>query len=160
MRIVSKLFRIYLALSIIWSTTPAYAIPEVRDVAAGDVSFQQTPDTMNITASDRSIINYNTFNIAGNETVNFIQPSSTATALNRIFQGSPSEIFGNLNANGIIFLINASGIIFGRDASVNVGGLIASALDIADSDFLSGNYHFFRDSGVNPAGGSCLSAIH
>ena len=151
MRIVSKLFRIYLAISIIWSTAPAYALPDVQNVAAGDVSFEHHDSTMDITASDRSIINYNTFNIASQETVNFIQPSSTATVLNRIFQGSPSEIFGNLNANGIIFLINTSGIIFGRDASVNVGGLIASALDIADNDFLSGNYHFFRDSGVNPA---------
>src|SRR5690606_3439509 len=33
-------------------------------------------------------------------------------------------------------------VLFGGSAAVNVGGLVASALDIADSDFLAGRLHF------------------
>ncbi|MDR6680713.1 beta strand repeat-containing protein, partial [Pseudomonas oryzihabitans] len=53
-----------------------------------------------------------------------------------------SRILGNLDANGRVFLVNPNGILFGQGASVNVGGLVASTLDISNSDFEQGRYHF------------------
>ncbi|MDE2448710.1 MAG: hypothetical protein KGO22_07050, partial [Gammaproteobacteria bacterium] len=36
-------------------------------------------------------LNWSTFNVAGNETVRFVQPSSTSVALNNILSQSPSQ---------------------------------------------------------------------
>ena len=70
----------------------------------------------------------------------FNQPARSAVALNRILDQNPSQIFGKINSNGQIFLINTHGIIFGATAQLNVGGLMASTLDLTPNDFLAGNY--------------------
>jgi len=83
-------------------------------------------------------LNWSSFNVGANGTVSFVQPSSSAVALNRIYDGNPSQIFGSLSANGQIYLINANGFLFGPTARVNVGGLIASSLNLTDSTFTNG----------------------
>ena len=82
--------------------------------------------------------NWQSFNIASGATVNFRQPSATAVAINNIFQGTPSEIFGALTANGRIYLINQNGIVFGAGAQVNVGSLVASTLNITENAIANG----------------------
>ena len=91
-------------------------------------------------ASQRAIINWQQFNIAPNEVTRFIQPNVHAIALNRIFDQNPSQIFGSLRANGTVILLNPNGIVFGPTAQVNVGGLIASSLNISNANFLAGHY--------------------
>jgi filamentous hemagglutinin len=81
-------------------------------------------------AASNAVFNWTSFNISADGTVTFKQPDAASIALNRIFQADPSRIFGTLNANGRIFLINQNGILFGDGAKVNVGGLVASSLDI------------------------------
>ena len=92
--------------------------------------------------SNSAIINWQQFNIGGNEYVQFIQPSSSSVVLNRVIGGSPSEIFGSLSANGRVFLINPNGVLFAPGAQLDVGGLVASTMNIKDADFLSGHYVF------------------
>src|SRR5262249_47283388 len=75
-------------------------------------------------------LNWRNFNIDAGYSVSFAQPSESAVALNRIYQADPSRIFGSLDANGRVYLINQNGILFGEGARVDVGGLIASTLDL------------------------------
>jgi filamentous hemagglutinin family protein len=101
-------------------------------VASGTATATQAGNTLTVEqASANAVLNWRSFNISRDGTVTFRQPDSSAIALNRIYQGSPSRIFGALNANGRVFLVNQSGIVFGEGAQVNVGGLVASSLDIS-----------------------------
>jgi filamentous hemagglutinin family protein len=87
--------------------------------------------------ADSVVLNWGSFNVGSGNSVTFKQPSVNSAALNRIYQGSPSEISGAINANGQIYLINQNGILFHNGTQLNVGGLVASSLQIKDSDFLS-----------------------
>lgn len=130
----------------------AYALPQGYQVLAGDVQFHQ-PDanTLNITSSSNSaIVNYQNFNIGANETVNFYLPGLQSSILNSVLGGSGSSILGHLYSNGQVLLVNPAGINFGPSAMVNVGGLMASTLNIHNSDYLSGNYRFFNDPTLAP----------
>ncbi|MCX5704806.1 MAG: filamentous hemagglutinin N-terminal domain-containing protein [Candidatus Omnitrophica bacterium] len=132
---------------------PAFAgeLPQGEQVVYGDASFDRSQaNALNISTSDRAIINYNSFSIGTGNTVNFLQPGASSVALNRVTGGNISEIFGFLNANGNIFLINPNGILFGPGSSVNVAGLVASSLDMNNDDFKSGNYHF-QNQGLTSA---------
>src|SRR3954466_15207544 len=91
-------------------------------------------------------LNWQTFDIAPNETVNFVQPGRDAIAVNRILGNSASAIDGHLNANGQVWLINPNGVLFGQGSQVNVGGLVASTLDTSDSS-LSSNTRSFSGNG-------------
>ena len=141
-----RLFRISaLAAALAGSFAPsAYAMPGGGQVVAGQVSIQQaSATTMNVVQTTGSgIVNWNSFGIGANETVNFVQPGSSSVTLNRVVGADPSAIFGHLNANGQVFLVNPNGVLFAPGASVNVGGIVASTLSISDADFLAGKYHF------------------
>ncbi|WP_175888456.1 filamentous hemagglutinin N-terminal domain-containing protein, partial [Burkholderia contaminans] len=74
------------------------------------------------------------------------QPGTTSIALNRVVGNNGSQIHGQLDANGKVFLVNPNGVLFGSGAQINVGGLVASTQNIADADFLAGNYRFSGNS--------------
>ena len=121
----------------------AGALPTNGQITAGSGSIGQSGATMTVTqTSDRMAATWNTFNIGSNATVNFIQPGSSSVALNRVTSGDASQIFGHLNANGQVYLVNPSGILFGAGSSVNVGGLVASTLNISDANFMAGRNAF------------------
>jgi len=121
----------------------AGALPTNGQITAGSGSIGQSGTTMTVTqTSDRMAATWNTFNIGANATVNFVQPTSSSVALNRVTSGDASQIFGKLNANGQVYLINSSGILFGAGSSVNVGGLVASTLNISDANFMAGKNAF------------------
>ena len=119
-----------------WSAAPVLAVEGGQIVQGqGDVQSNGPTTTIN-QQSNALILNWANFNIAPNQRVRFLQPS--AFALNRVLSSDPTAIFGQLLANGQIFLINPNGITFGAGAQVNVGALVASTLDISDADFLHG----------------------
>ena len=130
------------------------ALPTGGKITAGSGNIAASGNKMTVNQSTQQIIaNWDTFNIGQSATVRFNQPNSSATALNRIYDQNPSQIFGNLSANGKIFLLNPSGIVFGANARVDVGGLVASSLNMLDSDYLAGKF-MFTNSG---AAGSILN---
>ncbi|MBV5286516.1 MAG: filamentous hemagglutinin N-terminal domain-containing protein, partial [Methyloversatilis discipulorum] len=118
------------------------ANPTGHQIVQGQVGIQTQGSTLNITASDRAIINWKQFSIQPGETTRFIQPHSTATVLNRVVGQDPSQILGNLIANGRVFLINPNGVLFGAGAKVDTAGLVASTLNISNEDFTAGRLKF------------------
>ena len=124
---------------------PANALPTGGNVVAGTAAISQTGASMVITqASQRAAIDWQTFNVGSAASVNFIQPSSSAVVLNRVLSGNPSQIFGQINANGQVFLSNPGGVYFSPTASVNVGALVATTHSISNDDFMAGRDRFSR----------------
>ena len=122
---------------------PTLAQPVGGQTVAGQATIQQSGATTTITqTSQKAIINWQSFDIAADQTVKFDQPGSSSVALNRVLGSNSSQIYGHLNANGQVFLVNPNGVYFAPGAQVNVGGLVASTKNITDQNFLSGNYKF------------------
>lgn len=126
----------------------AAAGPDGAVVTSGSATFANNGATTTITASDGTIINYNSFDIGSTETVQFIQPGANASVLNRIVGGSPTHIDGTLLGNGRVYFVNPAGVMFGNNAVVNVGHLYAAAANISDVDFAAGNNNFTGASGT------------
>ena len=139
-----SLFRICLLLVMFLSYTDTYVFSKPRggQVVSGTASFTQDGNLTVITAGNRSVINYQSFDIGKNETVQFVQPGASATVLNRVLTPDPTNIFGHLEANGIVIISNPYGVFFQNGSVVNVGGLIAGAGKISDADFTAGKVHF------------------
>ena len=132
-----------------WSTGFAadLTLPTDGAVTSGAATINSANGVMNINqATDKAVINWQTFNIGAGATVNFNQPSVDSATLNRVISANPSSIYGHLNSNGQVFLINPNGVLFGAGASVDVGALIASTSNLTDANFLSGNYVFNAES--------------
>lgn len=127
----------------------AFSLPGGENVVSGSAAFDRSEEnTLNVNqASDKLIADYNSFSIAAPEAVHFLQPSSSSVALNRVIGVDPSSLLGTLTANGKIFLINPNGILFGKDSRIDTAGLVASTLNISNSDFLAGRYTFIGKGG-------------
>ena len=121
----------------------ANALPTGGHVISGGGYLAQRGDTLTITQQSQNLsVDWLTFNIGRQSTVDFVQPDAGAIAVNRIADTNGSQILGHLNANGQVFLINPNGILFGHDAQVNVGGLVATTLDVGNSALGSGLLSF------------------
>jgi filamentous hemagglutinin family protein len=126
------------------------ALPVGGRVVAGVAAISQAANALTVQqASQRAALDWQIFNIGAAASVNFNQPSSSAVALNRITGNEASRIYGKLNANGQVFFSNPNGMLFARGAEVNVGGMLATTLNIGNADFMAGNYRF-----ANPGSGS------
>ena len=142
-----KSFRMRIAAALLLSITTLHATPAGGLVVAGLGSISQSGSTTTVTQSSQNLsLAWGSFNIAPQQTVNFLQPSASAIAVNRIFDTNGTLILGQLNANGQVFLINPNGILFGQGAQVSVGGLVASTLDLSDAS-LNGSLRSFGDGG-------------
>lgn len=118
------------------TVAPAFAAPVGGAIVSGSGSITPNGAITDIQQnSNNLVINWQSFNIQAGEQVNFIQPQSSSIALNRDFSGVPSEIFGNLNANGQVYLLNTAGILISSGASVNVAGLFLSDMSVSDDEF-------------------------
>jgi filamentous hemagglutinin family protein len=156
LRKISKklIFRKYLIYFLIYSIILNTSLPSVFALQAGDVinstgviSTSWGNNTI-INTNHGAIINWNNFNTSSSQSVTFNQYkngslNSSSSVLNRISSGNiPTQFDGVLNANGSVFIINPAGIIFGKGSSINANQLIASSLDISNSNFLNENYEF------------------
>ncbi|ECN3094471.1 filamentous hemagglutinin N-terminal domain-containing protein, partial [Salmonella enterica subsp. enterica serovar Derby] len=119
------------------------SLPTGGQIVAGQGSISTSGNQMTVNQNTQGMVtNWNSFDIGKNHTVQFVQPGSSAVALNRVTGGHESQILGTLKANGQVMLINPAGVMFGKDAKVNTAGLVASTKNISNEDFMAGRYTF------------------
>lgn len=127
---------------------PVYAAPNGANVVHGNVNISQSGSNTIINQNtDKAIINWNSFDVNKGESVLFNQNSSSSIILNRVTNGLPTSIFGNISANGNVFILNQAGVLVGNGASINTNSFLAGAANINDNDFIAGKYNFYGAQG-------------
>jgi filamentous hemagglutinin family protein len=129
---------------------PPNTLPTGGQVSAGAASISSIVSSSGANmviqqSSDRAAINWQSFNVGKDAQVQFNQPNAASVTLNRVMSADPSQIFGRITANGQVILSNPAGVYFGKDARVDVGGLVATTHGISDADFMAGNNRFERN---------------
>ena len=119
-----------------------FALGGVPEVVSGSATYELTGLHETVRVTDKTILQYQTFNLEKNHRVTFDQPNSKSTLLCRITGSDPSFIRGHIGANGRLLFINPNGIVFSKTAKINVGSLIASTLNIQNEDFINDRFRF------------------
>ncbi len=136
------------ALACLVNGNTAHALPTGAQIAAGTATINQSGNVLNINNSDRAILNWQQFNIGANETVRFNQPTVSSNVLNRVLGSDPSQLLGQLQSNGRVWLINPAGILVGQGARIDTAGFVASTLNVRNEDFLAGKLNFQNTAGA------------
>ncbi|MBF0494706.1 MAG: DUF2341 domain-containing protein, partial [Candidatus Omnitrophica bacterium] len=150
-------------IALCFSASYAFSLPQGEVVETGSATFEKTvyespkvvtvngversiDAELSVHAADKTVVNFNSFSIAKNEMVNFIQPDVNASMLARVMGSDVSVISGILSANGIFFLSNTNGIHITETANINVNQFVATTLAISTNNFVNGNYNFEQDA--------------
>lgn len=93
--------------------------------------------------ADKAILNWETFNVGRNTSVEFAQQANWAV-LNRVNDpgARASQIQGQIKGDGTVMLINRNGIVFSGTSQVNVRNLVAAAANITDIQFRDRGLYF------------------
>jgi filamentous hemagglutinin family protein len=117
-------------------------------VVGGAVAINQNAASTNINQStQRGAINWQSFDVGAQQSVNFQQPNAKAITLNTVTGPNPSQIAGKINANGQIVLVNQSGVTFYKGSQVNTAGLMVSASKTDPAAFMRGGKIVFDQPG-------------
>lgn len=142
---------------------PVNALPSNGQVVAGSAAISQTQTassaTMNVNqSSQRAVINWDSFNVGKNATVNFNQPNANSVTLNRVTGATQSLIDGAVRANGQIIFVNPNGVTFSKGAEVNAAAVVATTLNMANQEFMDGKSNFKDDgTGVGNKAGKIMN---
>lgn len=144
---------------VVAASSSAYAVgldetPTGGVVVGGQSTITYGQGTMTVDqTTDRSVINWNTFNIGQNAGATYNQPGANSLSVNRVTGADPSQILGTLRSNGKIMIIDPNGVFFSKTAVVDVGGIIATTgeLDAMNQDqLMAGNKFQISNIGANP----------
>ena len=145
-----------LALALTTALTPVWVLadtlPTGGTVVHGSAQIS-TPSATTMTinqGSDRAVVNWDGFSIGQGARVDINQPGADAAILNRVTGDTTSQIHGQLNANGRVFVVNPNGIFIGPTGRVNAGSFVASTLNMRDDDFVTGKT-VFEGNGASAA---------
>ncbi|WP_058049628.1 filamentous haemagglutinin family protein [Janthinobacterium sp. Ant5-2-1] len=100
---------------------------------------------------DKAILNWESFNVGKNTTLQFDQKSHWSV-LNRVNDplAHPSQIQGQIKADGTVMIVNRNGIVFTGSSQVDTRNLAAAAMGMSDSQFKSGLYGKAQGTGAVP----------
>ena len=120
----------------------AAANPTGMSVASGSATAQANGSQLTITTGNQAVLNWQSFNIGAGETTTFNQPSAASIVVNNIHDANASQIYGSLQANGLVMLMNPNGFYFGPNAFIKTGGLIVTTANAAPPQNLGGSWEF------------------
>ena len=123
-------------------TREAEANPTGMTVQAGNATFNINGSTLTVSAANNAMLNWQSFNIGAGEHTVFNQPSASSIVWNRINDQSPSQIYGSLQANGVVVLLNSSGFYFGPNSFVSAAGLVVSTANCTPPQNAGGAWVF------------------
>lgn len=118
-----------------------FAMPTVGKVVDGDVKgivngTVASGGTINVNSN--ALIDWETFNIAKGETLNFKFGQDYLNVINHVTGSDMSHLLGTLNAkNGNVYLINPNGILVSGGARIDAGSLVLSTLNATDDQLKS-----------------------
>jgi filamentous hemagglutinin family protein len=97
---------------------------------------------------ERAILNWETFNVGRNTTVEFQQQPDWAV-LNRVNdpQARPSRIQGRIKADGTVLIANRNGVVFSGTSQVDTRNLVAAAARIGDDQFRNNGIYSAQSNG-------------
>ena len=145
---ISKIKSFTAVILVLLFNSHVYAAPSGGNVVHGNAEIIHNGSNTTINqGSNSAIINWDSFDINKGESVYFNQNSSSSIVLNRVTNGLPTNIFGNLTANGNVFIMNNAGVLIGNGAVINTNSLLAGAANINDKDFMAGKYNFYGAKG-------------
>ncbi|MGV5310560.1 filamentous hemagglutinin family protein [Pseudomonas aeruginosa] len=115
------------------------------------VSIEQT--------ADKAVLNWETFNVGRNTTVDFQQHADWAL-LNRVNDPSarPSQIQGQIKADGTVMLVNRNGVVFSGSSQVDVRNLTVAAANISDEQFRQRGL-YYDNAGSRPTFTDAAGAV-
>ena len=119
----------------------ANTLPQNPNVVGGKDSFHQSGNTLNVNQStNRTVIDWRSFDIGSSAQVNFNQPGTSSIAVNRVnASANASQIEGGLHANGQVWILNPNGVFFGKTARVDAAGIVATTANIDANAFMAGS---------------------
>lgn len=155
---MNRLNAITLAITATFSAATLANLPQNHNIT-GNATVTTDNNKMTITQTDEQIkIDWESFNIGQNNTVEFKQPNTTSIAYNRVTGGNASQIQGKLEANGRVFLANPNGVIFGKDSQVNVGALLATTKVLTTENLNATELNFARDQNKTGVSGKITNS--
>ena len=161
--LLTKAISMVLACAIVFgNSTFAFALPTAGKVKSGKATISVAGKTMTVKQFSQDVsLAWSSFNIGKYQTVNFLQPNSSSVALN--FISTASLIGGKINANGQVFLMDPFGIIFGKNAQINVAGLVAGGMSLDSwkngvADF-SGTGNVVNEGTITTAPGGYIALV-
>ena len=125
------------------------ANPSDPNVVHGQAQFSVDGNTLNVTTSDKTIIEWNRFSIDHGETTAFLQANAQSSVLNRVMSSDPSRLFGTLQSNGRVYLVNQNGILVGNSGVLQTASFIGSTFDVLNEDFIRGADLTFQGSSTS-----------
>ena len=110
--------------------------PQLDTITSGAATIQQEATTTTITQTSHSTtLNWNSYNINQGHTITYNQPSTSSIAINNIKDTNPSQILGNINANGRIILLNPNGFYIGPNSTISANTFIAAAANLQQTTY-------------------------
>ena len=131
------------------SQNKAMAAPTGGNVVGGNANITVSgADTNIVQSSNRAAIDWQSFSVAPNESVNFTVPNGGAT-LNRVVGSEASLIQGTVRSNGTLYLVNPNGLVLDAGSQIMAQNFIASTSNVDPTQFMAGGKVTFEKSAAN-----------
>lgn len=144
MKNIKEIIALICCCNLVFPVPMVIAAPQGGKVVGGSAHIHQSGATTTINqSSNRAVINWNSFDIGKNETVRHNMPSANSAGLHRVVGGGgASQIMGQLQSNGNVYLVNPAGVVIHKGARIDTNSFTATSRDISNDNFMKGTMVF------------------